>query len=258
MKLCTVFLSYHGDPARDLGARRGPSTKKAPPAPAAWCFAAAPYSWTGFHSGVRRRRSRGRQGDGTTQPFAPLQHGDYYTLSVDNGFAGASVPTSASFPLSARSRWARDYQMDRFVVGAFTDFDLRSLSRRRAIPEAARPIATLHNAPTPYHNVWYKVGNSWDAGVRLGYLVTDRNLLYALGGFSAARRFLRARGSISTTPVAPMRTPPCEPIRVGSRARCSAPAGKTAITDHITLKAEYRYADYGKARSSLLVVDHFL
>ena len=99
-----------------------------------------------------------------------------------------------------------DYQMDRFVVGAFGNFDFKNLSAK----STSLSQAGLSNYCTTsctrgwlgdaYHHVWYKVGDSWDAGLRLGYLVTDRNLVYALGGFSAAQVSSGVRPD-STTPV---------------------------------------------------------
>jgi outer membrane immunogenic protein len=93
------------------------------------------------------------------------------------------------------------------------------------------------------------VSNAWDAGLRLGYLVTDRNMLYALGGYTGAQVSSGARldqyannGSYHNSVYSSQSS--------WKSGFLLGVGWETAITDHVSLKTEYRYADYGKASSS--------
>lgn len=233
MKLRTVFLSSTAILLATSAFAADLPTKKAPPAPT---LAVAPYSWTGFYLGA---------GGGFAFMNAKDRSSSYMSTSaVANGSNRSDLSKWGVF---GTVEAGYDYQMNRFVVGAFTDFDLRSLKARKSTIGTSTAIAS---APTPIHNVWYKVGNSWDAGVRLGYLVNDRNLLYALGGYSGAQISSGARldlynfggGYVGSSPTA---------SELGWKSGWMLGAGwEEAITDHVSLKLEYRYADYGKAKSS--------
>jgi outer membrane immunogenic protein len=143
-----------------------------------------------------------------------------------------------------------DYQMDRFVVGAFTNFDFKSL-KAKSTSLAYGTCSGSCSASAAYHHVWYKVGSSWDAGVRLGYLVTDRNLIYALGGYSGAQISSGVRLDEYITSAGGPFTASVGASQSGWKSGFVLGAGwESAITDHITFKVEYRYADYGKAKSS--------
>ncbi len=139
-----------------------------------------------------------------------------------------------------------DYQINSlFVVGAFADFDLRSQKAKST--SAAAAYCFDCDTTWAFHNVWYKVQNGWDAGVRLGYLVTNRNLLYALGGVTGAQVSSGARLDQDNNYgnhqwVASSESSWKTGWMVGA-------GWQTAITDHISLKTEYRYQDYGQAKS---------
>ena len=142
-----------------------------------------------------------------------------------------------------------DYQMGQFVVGAFTDFDLRSLKAKSTSAAAAYCNGFNNNScyANAKHSVWYKVSNGWDAGVRLGYLITDRNLAYVLGGYSGADVSSGARLDVYANNGYHRWVSSSES---GWKSGYLLGAGwQTAITDHISLKTEYRYEDYGKANS---------
>jgi outer membrane immunogenic protein len=233
--LCaTALVSASSAIAADL------PTKKEPPAPTVVPQPA--FSWTGFHIGVggggdfMQVRSRSHthlwsSGSSTYGPYAAT--GDERSDLGKFGVFGA-IEAGA------------DYQKDRFVVGAFTDFNLASLKAKSA--SLARSWISTASTASAYHHVEYKVGDSWDAGARLGYLVTDRNLLYVLGGYSAAQISSSVRLDLygSGTPWDSVGS-----SRSGWKSGYVLGGGwETALTDHITLKAEYRYADYGDAKSS--------
>ncbi len=228
--LCaTALVSANAAFAADL------PTKKEAPAPV---VAPAPYSWTGFHLGL---------GGGLSMLSVPSSS-DSYSNDYFNGFNafGGERSDLGKFGAFGTIEAGYDYQMSQFVIGAFADFNLQSLNAK----SDSQAAAYCNNCNYTYavHHVWYNVGNSWDAGVRLGYLVNDRNLIYALGGYSAADISSGARldqygnGGYHNWVFS---------SQSAWKSGYVLGAGwETALTDHITLKAEYRYSDYGKATSS--------
>jgi outer membrane immunogenic protein len=100
------------------------------------------------------------------------------------------------------------------------------------------------------HSVGYKINNSWDAGLRLGYLLNDRNLVYALGGYTMADIKSGARlDQYVNGNAAPYQS--VSSSQSGWKSGWLLGAGwETVLTEHITFKAEYRYADYGSVSSA--------
>jgi outer membrane immunogenic protein len=213
-------------------------TYKAPPAPT---MAVAPYSWTGFYLGA-----------GGGAAFMNVRSSsDSFINDFNNGVAarGGERSDLGKFGAFGTIEAGADYQMGQFVVGAFTDFDLRSL-RASSKSRAATYCNNFNNGcnASATHSVWYKVNNGWDAGVRLGYLVTDRNLLYALGGYTGANVSSGARLDLYSNNGNYHRWVYSSQSSWKSGYLLGA-GWQTAITDHISLKTEYRYEDYGKANS---------
>jgi outer membrane immunogenic protein len=240
MKLTTVFLSTTAILLATSALAADLPTMKAPPAPAP-TLAVAPYSWTGFYIGAGGGGAWMRARD---RSYSSLSTGSGGLVTLGNhsdlGKFGAFGTIEAG----------GDYQMGQFVVGGFTDFDFKNLKAKKSIVKSGT-YATTSSGTRSYtarHDVWYKVGNSWDAGVRLGYLVNDRNLVYALGGYSGAQVSSGVRASYYTSgslkgSVAAGQS--------GWKSGYMLGAGwEDAITDHWSFKLEYRYADYGKAKSS--------
>jgi len=215
----------------------GPSTNKAPPAAAAQ---PAAYSWTGFYLGA-----------GVGGGWMQAKDRSYSTFSTSGGPSVAMNNKSdlGKFGAFGTIKAGADDQLGRFVVGAFTDFDFESLTKTKSVDKNG--VYSFHSVLAAYaarHNVGYKVGDSWDAGVRLGYLLNDRNLLYALGGYSGAQVSSGVRLSVNYGSGTANSAVASES---GWKSGYMVGAGwEDALTDHITFKLEYRYADYGKATSS--------
>jgi outer membrane immunogenic protein len=241
MKLTKILLSTTAILLATSALAADLPTTKTPPAPT---LAVAPYSWTGFYVGAGGGGAWMRAHDSsystyTNGPVAPL--------------GGSNRSDLGKFGAFGTIEAGADYQMDRFVVGAFTNFDFKSLKKTKSITSKGTYTTTTSSTGTSSynytarHSVWYKVGNNWDAGVRLGYLVTDRNLVYALGGYSGAQvssgvRLDVSYGSGGNSAAA---------SESGWKSGYMVGAGwENALTDHISFKLEYRYADYGKAKSS--------
>ena len=91
--------------------------------------------------------------------------------------------------------------------------------------------------------------------MRLGYLVNDRNLLYALGGYSGAQISSGARLDVYGYRWRLCGLASVQSSESGWKSGWMLGAGwEEAITDHVSLKLDYRYADYGKAKSSYATI----
>ena len=102
---------------------------------------------------------------------------------------------------------------------------------------------------TQTHRV--SLGNVFDIGGRLGYLATDRTLLYGLAGYSAG--YINSASSISVVHDAGsiLNSFDLTTQTKGWHSGFTIGSGvEQALTDQITLKVEYRYSEYGHARSS--------
>jgi opacity protein-like surface antigen len=75
-----------------------------------------------------------------------------------------------------------DWQMDRFLFGAFADFTFR-----RSLELEAEVESDNTDSPEQDLNTWAEPRNSWTVGGRLGALVNDMALLYALGGYTRTK-----------------------------------------------------------------------
>jgi outer membrane immunogenic protein len=242
MKLATVFLSTTAILVATSALAADLPTMKAPPAPMP-TLAVAPYSWTGFHIGI----------GGGLAALQVKSSSDSYLNDYVNGVYsyGGERSDLGKFGAFGTIEVGGDYQMDRFVVGAFGDFNFGDLKAggKSAAPAYCHTNINNNCTTTAIHSVWYKVNNSWDAGVRLGYLLNDRNLVYALGGYTSADIKSGARlDQYVNGNAAPYQY--VYSSQSGWKSGWLIGAGwETALTDHITFKAEYRYADYGTVSS---------
>ena len=241
--LCaTALVSASAALAADL------PTYKAPPAPTL-VAAPPPYSWTGFHIGLGGGASALQVNSKSRSYLWGYSTGD---TGGDYHAHGGNTSDLGKFGAFGTIEAGADYQMDRFVVGAFTNFDLKSLSAKSSsVAQASCHSTSSTCSANASHHVWYKVGDSWDAGLRLGYLLTDRNLLYALGGYSGAQISSGARIDGYGTNGGTAYSTSAASGESGWKSGYVVGAGwETALTDHITLKTEYRYADYGNVKSN--------
>lgn len=135
-----------------------------------------------------------------------------------------------------------DRQFDRIVAGVFANFDFGDATAKRTWSEDYG-----YGPQTARLSVRYEANDSLAVGGRLGFLVTDRNLVYALGGYSAASIKSGANLAFAWGE---------DPMSIAaSRSRWKSGyvvgAGwQTAVAAHVALKVEYRYADFGKTQSS--------
>jgi outer membrane immunogenic protein len=210
-------------------------TRKEAPAPV---FVPPPFTWTGFYIGVN---AGGIWPSGSREAsiFDPL-------AGVDGGFLSASFPgglgsQSAGFIGGGQAGY--NWQTGAFVLGVETDFDGTTLSK------------SFNNSGAPFLggpflgdvlSVNGKASLSWlgTTRARLGFVATPDNrlMIYATGGvaygggtsnFSAFDSLTGAfwTGSPSST-------------RVGWTIGGGV---EYAVTNNVTIKGEYLYADLGSA-----------
>jgi outer membrane immunogenic protein len=215
-------------------------TKKEPPAP----MAAPAFSWTGLHIGL---------GGGAAMMRARSHSSSYINDNANGIYSGGGEQSDlGKFGGFGTIQVGGDYQLDKFVIGAFGDFDLSSLKAGSKSRAAAYCHVNNNNCNTvATHSVGYKVGNSWDAGARLGYLINDRSLVYGLGGFTSAQISSGARlDQYVNTDDNGNYHPYVQSQQSGWKSGYLIGVGyEMALTDHITFKTEYRYSDYGTVSS---------
>lgn len=113
-----------------------------------------------------------------------------------------------------------DYQMGRFVIGAFGSYDFANFESSGGIPD---------------FDASFKVskGDEWSAGLRAGYLLTPRVLAYALVAYTQTDyKFSAALGTESGS-----KTVDFDGVSVGGGL-------EVAITNNVFLGAEYKHTFY--------------
>jgi outer membrane immunogenic protein len=199
-----------------------------------------PYSWTGYHLGL---------GGGAQFLSAKASNNHTYSNNSNNGYYAQDIGNSdlGKFSGFGRIEAGADYQMDKVVVGTFVDFNLGGGKAESSHSSA------IWNSNNNFHSTTsVEVGNSWDIGGRLGYLVNDKNLVYALAGYSAADVTISTSYLLDGTD---WTDPSLSSSSNGWKSGYVVGAGwETTLTNNLTLKAEYRYADYGTVSTSATAV----
>lgn len=134
-----------------------------------------------------------------------------------------------------------DYQFhDRFLVGAFFDYDFDTL--------ATNVDVSIPGIPLQAHGK-VEIDDSWSVGGRLGFLPSPSALLFLSAGYTR----------LGSTDISANISGPAE---ISARASVSSIAGifygggfETLLTDHISLKGEYRYTDFGSGDITLPTVE---
>lgn len=190
----------------------------------------APSCWTGFYAGL---------GGGMTS----LNN----TLKAQPGPAlGASGPTASFDGLGAEGGFfelnvGADYQVNSWLVaGAFFDFDFDDVQSELKISVPGAPL----NAQAKLD-----INHKWSIGGRLGYLASPGTLLYVSGGFTQVSmsdlKFAISGPIDAATSVA---IPSFSGGFVGAGA-------ETKLTEHISLRGEYRFTDFGSGSVGLPTIN---
>jgi outer membrane immunogenic protein len=219
-----AFLSAASAQAADLG--------YAPLAPPMLQIAPC---WTGFYAGL---------GGGITAFNSELHAQPGPALSGNPGAAGAFASfdglgaTGGFFELNAGA----DYQVNSWlVVGAFFDFDFENTRSEINV--------SVPGAPFEAHSK-LNIDNKWSIGGRLGYLASPGTLLFVSGGFTQANMSnlnVSAGGPFPSVATA---------ITVPSFSGGFVGAGaETKLTEHISIRGEYRWTDFGSGQLGLPTVN---
>lgn len=225
-----------------------PSTKAPAAAPAVH---AAAHNWTGFSIGL---------GGGAQYMQAPTDAFNSYE-SYNNGWTNndTEVYSHSSTDLGAFSGFgtaqiSADYEASGMVIGVFADYNLGTSKADHSNDATVwSNDYNDYNNSYGYHSVSVTVGNSWDVGGRLGFLVNNSNLVYVLGGYSSADIAVSTQlsGDIDNS----SNDAPTYFTGVGKSGWTSgwvAGAGwETALSSNWTFKTEYRHADYGTVENSV-------
>jgi len=134
-----------------------------------------------------------------------------------------------------------DYQFrERFVVGAFFDYDFGSIDTKGDVNIPAVPLSAHGQV---------EIDDIWSVGGRLGFLPTPSTLLFLSAGYTRI-------GS------ADIKADISGPFESTARASVSSIAGvfygggfETLLTDRISLKGEYRYTDLGSGDVTLPTIE---
>lgn len=166
-----------------------------------------PFNWTGFYVGAQ---------------------GGYQTgeSRITEFFAGTGLPTGFA-PLIDIDGWSGgahlgyNHQFDSWVVGVEADAELADIrGRYRGL-------------------VIFDSRQDWEASARLRLGVTpiDRLLIYATGGLAVTG--VKSRFDLPTVPLTGTWHDTATGWTFGAGLQY-------AITDHVSVRGEYRYSDYGK------------
>lgn len=187
------------------------------------------FSWTGGYIGV----NAGYAGGKFKHPLTAQYREDSLSSEwQDEGSATAKV-TSSGFIGGVQAGY--NWQIERTVVGIETDFQGSGLKG-----EASLTFNDMGSMKAGTKVKWFGTTRA-----RLGYLPTERLMVYATGGVAYGK--VETYGSISefggdTIGFSNSKT------RVGYTVGAGA---EYAFTDNWTLKSEYLYTDLGKMKFTL-------
>ena len=221
-----ALLSSASAHAADLG--------YAPPPYAPPMLQMAP-CWTGFYAGL---------GGGITAFNSELQAQPGPALSGNPGAAGAFASfdglgaTGGFFELNAGA----DYQVNSWlVVGAFFDFDFENTGSEINVSVPGAPIEA---------HAKLNIDNKWSIGGRLGYLASPGTLLFVSGGFTQAN--MSNLNVSAGGPFPAVATAIIVPSFSGGFVGAGA---ETKLTEHISIRGEYRWTDFGSGNLGLPTVN---
>lgn len=190
--------------------------------------------WTGVHLSI---------GAGLGQMTTELRAAPDADLN-DPGAAGATASFDGIAANGASLNFSAgvDYQFaPRFVAGAFIDYDVQDLETN--VDVSIPGIGVRADGRI-------EVNRSWAIGGRIGYLPSANTMIFATAGI-AQLGSTEAHLSLAI-----------DTFHVDARASVPTLTGafigggfETRLTDHISLRGEYRYADFGSGDVTLPTVD---
>lgn len=211
-----------------------PSRKYAPVTPLAPAF-----TWTGFHVGANVGAAWTH---GTTR-LAPFNPGWFDIIDQFGGWrkSGSDVGFSGGGQLGY------DYQFGGVVLGAEADFNYVDAKSGRSghggLPLAG--LGTVENAFAARSRVeWFGTLRA-----RIGFTPVERLMVYGTGGLAYGQVKSTAVETIGLYDLAGANvfSLPSSGSKSGTRLGWTlGGGGEYALTDHVSVKAEYLYVDLGK------------
>ena len=219
-----------------------PSKRVAPVAPVA-----APYSWTGFYVGLNAGGAWGNSNIRTN--LGGMWIGD---VDEQNILSAANRNLSpASFMGGAQIGY--NYQINQFVLGIEADANFfgQSKSYSTGVMTGANPFGL----PAPSVGTYWATGkvsanNLFTIRPRVGFAI-DRVMIYATGGLAISSvSFNQNIGYLNESLVTLPITSAAGGANAGSKSATQVgwtigAGAEWAVTNNISLKAEYLYVDLG-------------
>jgi outer membrane immunogenic protein len=211
---------------------------------------AAAHNWTGFSIGIGGGASMMQ-----AQDYVNSNVYDYSNIGgVDSGYiANNDLGRFGGF---GTIQIGADYQTGNFVLGAFADYNLGSLKAsadHNAYCNAGGDAEGCNSIRTSS----VEVGNSWDVGGRLGIVVNDNAMIYALAGYSFAKIKTEAYHDVASIG----NNEYFDSVSVSNehnKGGLLLGAGfEYALSENMSLKTEYRYVNYGKVSDSNYSNDNY-
>jgi len=214
-------------------------TRKEAPAPV---FVPPPFTWTGFYIGVNAGGiwPSGGRGASIFDPNAGIDGG-----FVNAGFPGGLGSQSAGFIGGGQAGY--NWQTGAFVLGVETDFDGSTLSKSfNNVGAAFIDPFVARNLRNDFLTVNGKNSLTWLGTTRgrVGYVVTPDNrlMIYGTGGVAYGGGNSQFTAFDNTTGSFWNGNPS------SSRVGWTIGGGvEYAVTNNITIKGEYLYADLGSS-----------
>ena len=190
--------------------------------------------WTGFHIGVGGGGNfvfSQQSGEAFLHENCDLCDVLDFDASSDLGKAGAFGTIEGG----------ADYQMDSMVFGVLANYDFGKTSLDSSASNVQDGFGEDVDTELSTN---LEVGDSWAVGARFGLLPTERILLYVLGGYTEANISQDANVNGTNGVIGLF-----DQSASGSGWESGYFVGtgiEAMFTDNMTIKLEYRFADYGK------------
>jgi outer membrane immunogenic protein len=189
--------------------------------------------WTGYYAGfgiggnALNTELSARPGPGVTDP-GPAGA----AASLDGlGAAGGFLQLNGGYDYQLAPRW---------VIGAVANVDFDDTRTTLRVSAPGAPLQARAKL---------SMDNSWSIGARAGYLTSPGTLLFVTGGYTQVLMSdkLSIGGPFPDTSVS-AHVPDFGGGFIGAGA-------ETLITDHISLRGEYRFTDFGSGKLGLPTIN---
>lgn len=213
-------------------------------------------NWTGFHIGL----GGGANHTSSQMSVAAMGQGHYSTYACSDlegacFYGGAEALADAGkFGYFGTAEAGYDIQLnDSVVVGILGNYDVKSNQSTSITGAGAYDIYNDYSGHYSFDSGTVEIGstltqgNSWAVLARLGVLATPSTLVYGLAGYSTAE--FELTGTLSAASVQTDDDFGPYSVTTGKKWKGAFVGGagvETLIADHVSLKLEYRYANYGK------------